>query len=113
MLIRLSDIDGGASTKIFYDLGLVVAHQKYGYRGVIVAVDPVCMAGTTWYKTNKTQPNRYQPWYHVLVHNSGGLSTYVAQSNLKQDVSGQAIDHPRLSCYFTNLNNGRYGLNKK
>ena len=110
MLIRLSDIDGGASNKISYDLGLVVTHQNYGYRGVIVAVDPVCMAGDTWYKTNKTQPNRDQPWYHVLVHDSGGLSTYVAQSNLKQDVSGQAIDHPRLGCYFTKLEDGRYGL---
>ena len=110
MLIRLSDIDGGASPNIFYDLGLVVTPQNYGYRGVIVAVDPVCMAGDTWYKTNKTQPNRNQPWYHVLVHDSGGLSTYVAHSNLKQDTSGQAIDHPRIGCYFTKLEDGRYGL---
>ena len=110
MLIRLSDIDGGAPTKIFYDLGLVVTHQNYGYRGVIVAVDPICMAGDTWYKTNKTQPDRDQPWYHVLVHDSGGLSTYVAQSNLEQDKSGQAINHPRLSYYFTKLENGRYCL---
>ena len=110
MLIRLSDIEGGASPNIFYDLGLVVTHRDYGYRGVIVAVDPVCMAGDTWYKTNKTQPNRDQPWYHVLVHESGGLSTYVAQSNLEEDVSGQAIDHPRIACYFTRFEDGRYGL---
>ena len=63
----------------------------------------------TWY-INKTQPNRNQPWYHVLVHDSGGLSTYVAHSNLKQDTSGQAIDHPRIGCYFTKLEDGRYGL---
>ena len=81
-------------------------------RGVIVAVDPVCMAGDTWYKTNKTQPNRDQPWYHVLVHDSGGLSTYVAHSNLEQDTSGQEINHPRIGCYFTKLENGRYGLKK-
>ena len=110
MLIRLSDIDGGASLKIFYDLGLVVTHQNYGYRGVIIAADPACMAGDTWYKTNKTQTNRDQPWYHVLVHDSGGLSTYVAHSNLEQDTSGQAIDHPRIGCYFTKLEDGRYGL---
>ena len=110
MLYRLSDTDGSAPTKIFYDLGLVVTHQNHGYRGVIVAVDPICMAGDTWYKTNKTQPNRDQPWYHVLVHDSGGLSTYVAQSNLEQDTSGKAINHPRLYCYFTKLENGRYSL---
>ena len=110
MLFKLSDIDGGASPNTFHDLGLVVTHLNYGYRGVIVAFDPVCMAGDTWYKTNKTQPNRYQPWYHVLVHDSGGLSTYVAHSNLKQDTSSQAIDHPRIGCYFTKLENGRYGI---
>ena len=112
MLIRLSDNEGGASPKFFYDLGLIVTHQSYGYRGVIVAADPICMAGDIWYKTNKTQPSRDQPWYHVLVHNSGGLSTYVAHSNLEQDTSGQAIDHPRIGCYFTKLENGRYGIKK-
>jgi len=110
VLIRLADTDGGAPPKIFYDLGHVVTHRGYGYRGVIVAVDPSCMAGDTWYKTNKTQPSRHQPWYHLLVHDSGGLSTYVAQSNLKEDACAQAIDHPRISCYFTKFEDGRYGL---
>lgn len=110
MLIGLSETDGGASPKILYDLGLVVAHQSYGYRGVIVAVDSCCMAGDTWYQTNKTQPSRDQPWYHLLVHDSGGLSTYVAQSNLEEDASGHAIDHPRVGCYFTKYKDGRYGL---
>ena len=110
MLIRLTDLDGGASSKISYDLGLVVTHRTYGYRGVIVAVDLNCMAGDTWYKNNKTQPNRDQPWYHILVHDSGGLSTYVAQSNLEEDISGQAIDHPRIACYFTKFEDGCYGL---
>lgn len=110
MLIRISDIEGGASPGIVYDLGLVVTHKLYGYRGAIVAVDPSCMAGETWYETNKTQPGRDQPWYHVLVHDSGGLSTYVAQSNLQQDASGQAIDHPRIGFYFTKFKDGRYSL---
>ena len=110
MLIRLADSDGGAPPKIFYDLGLVVTHRGYGYRGVIAAVDSSCMAGDIWYKTNKTQPSRDQPWYHLLVHDSGGLSTYVAQSNLEEDVSGKAIDHPRIACYFTRFEDGRYGL---
>jgi heat shock protein HspQ len=110
VLIRLADSDGGAPPQNFHDLGLVVTHRVHGYRGVIVAVDPSCMAGDTWYKTNKTQPSRDQPWYHLLVHDSGGLSTYVAQSNLEEDVSGQAIDHPRIACYFTKFKDGRYGL---
>lgn len=108
MLIGLTDLEGGAAPRIYYELGVVVTHQLYGYRGVIVAVDMCCMAGDTWYQSNKTQPSREQPWYHVLVHDSGGLSTYVAQSNLQIDRSGQPIEHPRISCYFTDFKEGRY-----
>lgn len=66
------------------------------------------MAGEKWYMANKTQPDRNQPWYHVLVHNSGGLSTYVAQSNLVEDTSGQPIEHPRIPCYFQAFEDGIY-----
>lgn len=103
-------MQGGASPGINYELGTVITHKLYGYRGVIVAVDPRCMAGDTWYQSNKTQPPQEQPWYHVLVHESGGLSTYVAQSNLIEDPSGQPIEHPRLRCYFADFKNGRYQL---
>lgn len=103
-------MDGGAAPGIYYDLGVVVTHKLYGYRGVVVAVDPRCMAGDTWYNSNKTQPPREQPWYHVLVHDSGGLSTYVAQSNLEEDPSGKPIKHPRISCYFADFKDGRYQL---
>jgi heat shock protein HspQ len=110
VLIGLTDLEGGAAPSINYDLGAVVTHSLYGYRGVIVAVDLSCMAGDTWYQSNKTQPCRQQPWYHVLVHDSGGLSTYVAQSNLVEDASGQPIVHPRISCYFSGFKQGRYQL---
>ena len=69
------------------------------------------MAGDTWYQSNKTQPPREQPWYHVLVHDSGGLSTYVAQSNLELDQSGKPVNHPRIGTYFAGFKDGRYVLN--
>ena len=94
-----------------FSLGQIVYHSKFKYRGVIVDADPNFQGTDEWYDSvAKSKPDKNKPWYHVLVHDSGGLSTYVAQSNLKQDVSGQAIDHPRLGCYFTKLENGRYGL---
>ena len=101
-------MDGGTAPGMYYELGTVVTHQLYAYRGVIVAVDPYCMAGETWYLSNKTQPPREQPWYHVLVHDSGGLSTYVAQSNLQEDLSGDPVEHPRIHCYFAGFKDGRY-----
>lgn len=108
MLIGLTDTEGGASPGIHFELGVVVGHKLYGYRGVVVAVDPQCMAGETWYQSNKTQPARQQPWYHVLVHDSGGLSTYVAQSNLFEDLSGEPVEHPRITTYFADFKDGRY-----
>lgn len=110
MLIGLTDSDGGNTPGIYYDLGVVITHKRYHYRGVIVSVDFRCMAGDTWYHSNKTQPSREQPWYHILVHDSGGLSTYVAQSNLKEDTSGQPVSHPRIQCYFCDFRDGRYQL---
>jgi heat shock protein HspQ len=108
VLIRITDLDGGDAPGVNFDLGVVVRHKLYNYRGVIVAYDPQCAAGDKWYLANKTQPPRAQPWYHVLVHDSGGLSTYVAQSNLENDFSGEPINHPRLSCYFSEFKDGVY-----
>lgn len=110
MFLGLTDTEGGAAPGIYFELGTIISHKLYGYRGVIVAVDSLCMAGDTWYQSNKTQPSREQPWYHLLVHESGGLSTYVAQSNLQEDTTGKPVQHPRISCYFTELKEGRYLL---
>ena len=111
MLISLTDLEGNACSRIRFEPGLLVHHRLYGYRGVVVSYDAYCMAGDTWYNSNKTQPAKEQPWYHVLVHDSGGLSTYVAQSNLEPDESCEPVSHPRIGCYFEEFKNGRYVLN--
>lgn len=108
MLISLTNLEGHAIPGIHFELGQLVKHRLYGYRGVIVAYDTYCKAGEKWYQSNKTQPSREQPWYHVLVHDSGGISTYVAQSNLEVDASGEPVDHPRVKTYFSDFEDGRY-----
>jgi len=113
VLIAFTDLEGNARASVHFETGVLVCHRRYGYRGVVITHDPYCMAGDTWYQANQTQPPRNQPWYHVLVHGSGGLSTYVAQSNLVPDESGRPIKHPRIGCYFTDFKDGRYQLKKK
>jgi len=108
MLIAITALEGNTIPQIDFELGVVVRHKLYNYRGVIVAYDMQCAAGDKWYLANKNQPSREQPWYHVLVNQSGGLSTYVAQSNLACDESGQPINHPRLSSYFSDFKEGAY-----
>ena len=89
-----------------FDVGQVIHHKRYDYRGVIVEVDPTCRAPESWYKRNRTQPDRSKPWYHVLVH--GGAETYVAEENLEADPSGEEVRHPYVKKIFALHMNGRY-----
>ena len=80
--------------------GEVVHHLRYGYRGLVVDFDPTCQADGDWYKANQTQPDKNQPWYHVLVDGQQQV-TYVAQSNLQSDTTGDPIVHPMLNLFFS------------
>lgn len=90
--------------------GELVTHKRYHYRGVVVEYDLHCCADEEWYQSNQTQPNRNQPWYHVLVHNSS-VNTYAAESNLMKDDSLEPIIHPLIEFFFTSFLNGEYRRN--
>ncbi len=90
--------------------GQVVKHKRYGYRGVVVAVDLQCQATDQWYWNNQTQPSRDQPWYHVFVDGSNG-TTYPAQENLALDLTCQPIEHPLLALFFSGFKDGQYVRN--
>ena len=90
--------------------GDLVHHRRYGYRGVVVEVDETCRASETWYQSNRTQPNRNQPWYHVLVDRAHH-TTYVAQSNLEPDPDGTPVQHPLVDHFFSEFTGGRHVRN--
>ncbi|MDP6357295.1 MAG: heat shock protein HspQ [Planctomycetota bacterium] len=87
--------------------GQLVKHRRYGYRGVVVDYDLECKAGEDWYQTNNTQPDKMQPWYHVLVHNSAS-TTYAAQTSLMPDESTDPILHPWVDYFFESFSDGCY-----
>jgi len=93
-----------------FEPGEIVRHKRYGYRGIIVDIDPNCDATDNWYYSNQTQPNRDQSWMHLLVHGSDQV-TYVAESNLIEDNSEESIVHPLLTHFFTKEENGQYFRN--
>ena len=99
-------------TEARFQAGELVRHVRYGYRGVIVAVDDHCRASEAWYRKNQTQPEREQPWYHVLVHGSSH-TTYAAQTSLAPDESGEPIEHPLVPRYFDGFGAGRYERNER
>ena len=92
--------------------GQLVRHQRYDYRGVVVAYDLQCDAPDEWYQTNQTQPDRDQPWYHVLVHGAN-MTTYAAQSSLLADGAGKRIDHPLVDKYFSEFTGTSYVRNNR
>jgi heat shock protein HspQ len=87
--------------------GQLVRHKRYGYRGVVVDFDPSCQASDQWYQSNQTQPERQQPWYHVLVDQTGS-TTYPAQSSLQIDGNTEPISHPLIEHFFSDFTQGRY-----
>ena len=87
--------------------GQIVRHKRYGYRGVIVSVDGYCRATPQWYLTNQTQPDRDQPWYHVLIDN-GENTSYPAEQNLRLDRDPAPVEHPLISVFFSGFENGRH-----
>lgn len=92
--------------------GQLVKHRRYGYRGVVVACDASCQADEAWYQRNQTQPDRNQPWYHVLVDGSSA-TTYAAGENLLPDDLGLPIRHPLLDHFFSKFEAGRYVRNER
>jgi len=103
---------GHESSPARYARGELVRHRRYGYRGVVVDFDLSCQAPDEWYLANQTQPDRAQPWYHVLVHGSAS-ATYAAEENLRADYTFEPIVHPLLARYFDGFENGVYARNEQ
>jgi len=95
-----------------YKPGQVVKHRRYAYHGVIVEADPRCLASDEWYNANQTQPDRDQPWYHVLVSGSD-QATYPAQTSLLPDESCQEVDNPLIPYFFSEYKDGHYARNSR
>jgi heat shock protein HspQ len=92
-----------------FSIGQVIHHKRFGYRGVVVDVDPIFALSEEWYdQVAKSRPPRDKPWYHVLVDQTD-QTTYVAERHLEPDPSGEPIDHPLLDRFFETFEDGRYG----
>lgn len=94
--------------KAKFNVGQIVHHKLFEYRGVIVDVDATYQGTDVWYETVAlTRPPRNQPWYHVLVHGAVHHA-YVAEKNIEPDPFGEPVDHPEVDYYFDDFQDGRY-----
>ncbi|MDH3980871.1 MAG: heat shock protein HspQ [Gammaproteobacteria bacterium] len=95
-----------------FSIGQCIQHRLFDYRGVIVDVDPEFLGTDEWYEqVARSRPPRDEPWYHVLVHDSGH-ETYVAECNLRQDDSNEPVNHPLLHEFLHGFERGHYQSNR-
>lgn len=97
-----------SETRARFRVGQPIHHKRFGYRGVIVDVDPAFSGTEEWYEVMATsRPPKDRPWYHVLVHDAAH-HTYVAERNLEPDLSGAPIRHPDIAQFFAGFEDGLY-----
>lgn len=87
-----------------FNVGQLVHHKLFDYRGVVVDVDPHFLGTEDWYtKSASSRPPKDRPWYHVLVDDSAHQA-YVAERNLEADGSDAPVSHPELTKHFSGQN---------
>ena len=93
-----------------FHVGQLVHHKLFGYRGVVIDVDPYFNGSDEWYSSvAKSKPPKDRPWYHVLV-DEADYRTYVAERNLEPDTEGGPVRHPEIDDYFSELDGENYKL---
>tara|TARA_Y100000588_G_C13942320_1_gene790558 strand:- start:153 stop:470 length:318 start_codon:yes stop_codon:yes gene_type:complete len=91
-----------------FQVGELIHHKRFDYRGVVVDVDASFCGTEEWYNTMaRSNPPKDEPWYHVLVHQAEH-STYVSERNLETDLTGEPVAHPFLNQFFDKMRDGVY-----
>jgi heat shock protein HspQ len=96
-----------------FDIGDVVRHRHFDFRGVIFDVDPVFANSDEWYESipESIRPSKDQPFYHLLAENAdSNYVAYVSQQNLVVDDSDEPVDHPAIAGIFDSFEGARYKL---
>jgi len=83
-----------------FQIGQVVRHRVYPFRGVIFDIDPSFSNTEEWYRSipQEVRPAKDQPFYHLLAENADSeYIAYVSEQNLVPDVSDEPLRHPQVS----------------
>ena len=94
-----------------FQIGEIVKHRVYPFRGVIFDVDPIFANTEEWWEAipAEIRPRKDQPYYHLLAENAETTYVaYVSEQNLLPDAGGGPVGHPQIEQLFSELENGRY-----
>ncbi|MEM1391213.1 MAG: heat shock protein HspQ [Pseudomonadota bacterium] len=95
-----------------YQIGQVLRHRLFDFRGVVFDVDPIFANTEEWYQAipEEVRPSKDQPYYHLFAENERThYVAYVSEQNLVPDESDDPIKHPDISKMFE-INDGAYIL---
>jgi len=96
-----------------FSVGQLIQNRLFGYRGVIIDIDPEFHGSDDWYQNvARSKPPKDRPWYHVLV-DGAAQRTYVAERNLEPDEEGGPVRHDCINDYFQGLGEDGYILRNK
>lgn len=94
-----------------FQIGQVVKHRLYPFRGVIFDIDPEFNNTEEWWLSipEEARPRKDQPFYHLFAENSETeYIAYVSEQNLLPDDSGKPLRHPEVSSFFEKRSDGGY-----
>lgn len=94
-----------------YQIGQVVRHRVYPFRGVVFDIDPVFNNTEEWYQSipAEIRPHKDQPFYHLFAENEETVYVaYVSEQNLLADNSGEPVRHPQVAETFVRDTKGGY-----
>ena len=93
-----------------FQIGDIVRHRVYTFRGVIFDVDPVFANSQEWWDAipAEIRPHKDQPFYHLLAENDEiEYFAYVSEQNLLPDEIKAPIRHPEVNDYFDSYDQTR------
>jgi len=99
-----------------FQIGQVVRHRFYPFRGVIFDVDPTFSNTEEWWQSipEDRRPAKDQPYYHLLAENeTSAYVAYVSEQNLLPDDSGEPVRHPQVRRIFRTVRRGQYVIKQR
>ena len=86
-----------------YQIGQVVRHRVFPFRGVVFDVDPEFDNTEDWWLAipEEIRPSKDQPYYHLFAENGDSeYIAYVSEQNLLPDTSDEPLRHPQINEFF-------------
>jgi heat shock protein HspQ len=99
-----------------FQIGQIVRHRFFPFRGVIFDVDPTFNNTEEWWLSipEEVRPRKDQPFYHLFAENAETTYiAYVSEQNLLLDDTGEPVNHPQIAQLFEDdIRDGRYRLRR-